>query len=1430
MAEHIHSFEGGMDQDTSAFKYPKNKYFEARNMRLTVDEESQQYSLTTIDGNEDTFTVQNHLYHGHGFIRDSLVLFLLDPSNTADIIIEVDPLSPALTGSDLNLSNALYSGDLGFTVGSPVSVVGGYEGSNLRKIYFVDGVNPLRTANLDRDYMSVTHYAADFNLIPPSDHEGYELIAVKEGGNLKAGLVQYSYFLYNKNGPQTYFAPPSVVFPITKGSVTNLSSYVDHRGGIKEEVCNRSFEFEITNNAPITKFDYIQVVGIYYEDKSINPVVKVIGDYDFTSTTMRFIDTGDGYSGEYTAEEFTALRRIFTAGSIKSKDNYLFAADITEETFDVDIDCRAYRFDSNGKAKLLETDGSYYLVYADATVTKEGVVEAAAVGEWEYFNAAGVYQTVTGLDWSIPETADCICPSNYIENDFPIDQTSGTHTGGNNEAILTFGTGTWVIDSLIGATISNITDGSSGVITDNDGTTITATLAGGTGDDWDTNDIFTIDVSSLWFQYKYKSDGYSGTLAFGATGKNTEVTISQTLMNSDIYDTTDYTTHIAENKSYIGSGDEDGKNQMYQHQSGSMTTYSDPDYLDTYADYASPFLAAYRKSFLRDEIYRKAIVFSDNYGRDSYAKWVCDLRMPRTFDTSGAAGAVTWELFGDDTTNIQVKGITPLMNVQWTSELSSANVVGYKTVYVPRTSTNSTILDNGIVGSLEEISNVVGEPEYHADYNATGYVFPTSIANSNWIASSHMEYFDETEILLVSPIEQTWSNRFEDNVKEYISPDINYGPTSVPTHGPILVGYSALEGHISAHSFTATGSVSYAEQTIYFKKYNEVLTEGGNNYALFNITDFAIFSDSSYNGGNKADCYSKTVGGYKVLNYSKGAASKEKNDQARGTCGIIAGTPGNTSTGVENFTYDVAKFIEPVYVARKQIIEPYGGLSYEDRLQNTYEECSPYGYFNGGASQTICSGDTYIGMMEHIRTMLTAAGTAELDSNNLEIIYFPCESTYNIVNRTDSPMYRLHNKVAYAPTIVGVHEVPGVYELDDSGTGTAQEYEQDWYLYDNNNTYSRNNFVKTYIPAPLGFTVGDTYRYDTKVIASEQKSNRELIDSWTKFLFSNEVELNTGFGPITNLELIGDNLIAIQEKAIASISVNEREQIIGETGVPLTLGTGTLLERFDYISTTSGCQSKFGHVVTPMGLYYYDGNNKGIFELTTKGGLSIGKATFMDSYFKNQSYSGFDIVAVGYNREHNEILFTFTISATGLQGSQETLAFNDLRRYFTQFTDTLRTNYVYDDRILFSLADSGIFDISFFKENVEDSLTIDGYAFDCDLTIISRPEHPDLSRFDILEWNSIVKATTTDLEEVGNTFNTIQCTNTYQDTGILSSSNLKRRMRLWRLNTLRDAISARPGMSPRLRSEWLKTTFSFTPASNKIWIDSIKAIFQPNKV
>tara|TARA_R100001594_G_scaffold31369_2_gene58499 strand:+ start:8995 stop:11613 length:2619 start_codon:yes stop_codon:yes gene_type:complete len=68
-------------------------------------------------------------------------------------------------------------------------------------------------------------------------------------------------------------------------------------------------------------------------------------------------------------------------------------------------------------------------------------------------------------------------------------ELTGQHTGSDHATIMTDSSGSFTTDELINSTIKNDTDGSSGVITDNDGTTITVSaLAGGSDNSWDDAD------------------------------------------------------------------------------------------------------------------------------------------------------------------------------------------------------------------------------------------------------------------------------------------------------------------------------------------------------------------------------------------------------------------------------------------------------------------------------------------------------------------------------------------------------------------------------------------------------------------------------------------------------------------------------------------------------------------------------------------------------------------------------------------------------------------------------------------------------------------------------------------------------------------------------------------------------------------------------
>ena len=74
------------------------------------------------------------------------------------------------------------------------------------------------------------------------------------------------------------------------------------------------------------------------------------------------------------------------------------------------------------------------------------------------------------------------------------DVEGGTHTGGMGVAVLTDAAAHFPIpNGLVGLTVNNQTDGSSGLITANTINTVTAALGGGLFNVWNTNDIYYIN-------------------------------------------------------------------------------------------------------------------------------------------------------------------------------------------------------------------------------------------------------------------------------------------------------------------------------------------------------------------------------------------------------------------------------------------------------------------------------------------------------------------------------------------------------------------------------------------------------------------------------------------------------------------------------------------------------------------------------------------------------------------------------------------------------------------------------------------------------------------------------------------------------------------------------------------------------------------------
>jgi len=80
----------------------------------------------------------------------------------------------------------------------------------------------------------------------------------------------------------------------------------------------------------------------------------------------------------------------------------------------------------------------------------------------------------------------------FPEHIYLLEAYIGEHTGSDAADTLTDSNAGWETDELVGFTIYNKTDGSSGTVTANTSTTVTATLSGGTDNAWDEDDEYIV--------------------------------------------------------------------------------------------------------------------------------------------------------------------------------------------------------------------------------------------------------------------------------------------------------------------------------------------------------------------------------------------------------------------------------------------------------------------------------------------------------------------------------------------------------------------------------------------------------------------------------------------------------------------------------------------------------------------------------------------------------------------------------------------------------------------------------------------------------------------------------------------------------------------------------------------------------------------------
>ena len=259
---------------------------------------------------------------------------------------------------------------------------------------------------------------------------------------------------------------------------------------------------------------------------------------------------------------------------------------------------------------------------------------------------------------------------------------------------------------------------------------------------------------------------------------------------------------------------------------------------------------------------------------------------------------------------------------------------------------------------------------------------------------------------------------------------------------------------------------------------------------------------------------------------------------------------------------------------------PYGGYTKAAKDNSKYYSYSDIKEFNNNLENTIevFDGDTYIGPFEYTSAhKVSNRAIGLLTTMNVQYA-IPVESSINMYIDHGYKFSRNTNNVNVSWIQEEPANVDGVFKQD-----VPQ------YLY--NTAYSLNKTIGQKY-STISYDTKDKQSYPYRCRYSEKKENGELEDSWQNFKAANYIDVDPNYGKITGLKRFKNNLMFWQEKSFGAFSVNERIAVTDNNNHDVLLGSGGLLSRYDYVSTTSGLEDNvFSYAITTQSLYWIDAFN-----------------------------------------------------------------------------------------------------------------------------------------------------------------------------------------------------------------------------------------------
>jgi hypothetical protein len=996
---------------------------------------------------------------------------------------------------------------------------------------------------------------------------------------------------------------------------------------------------------------------------------------------------------------------------------------------------------------------------------------------------------------------------NSSNNAFLYDSTDSY----GNPSVVIEASPTGEIEEVI---IENISSGESLLVIED-----TRDLVNPFNDENNTNVLNDLDWAAN-SQFKYQADG----VTLGGTGANISYEFVTREMQSRLGGPGGLVTgspYIRPNLDFNG-----------QYISEFADTYAYAGGADSAIDtMKSPYLDTLFTGYARGEVYRFGIVFYDRYGYPSYTYWIGDIKFPFAFDdgfspsnnfSDGSSEGIT----GGNTVLTRQLGIRFSLNTDSTQfQAIKDQISGWSYVRVRRDLPNKTRLGTGFIQPTWIIQNSLRPSE-----SPNAYV----LSPFDWATLDRKWGYDN------DLISGDWRVRFQ--FQAFYSPDFFSRKAGLFINGDYIrtIARTNVFSNLPAFSQIYTENITSPDPGDTFLFY---IVGSDFNYKYVDTTiNPNILGSSEVTSAN----YLATNNKYEVLNRTYVTYSSNDNYIPFGTGGLnydfinMANANGSEADDLEfkewgsalellnvdlspdtcNVFYNwgttnLPQIKTPLYLAsyERYLTVQYGGNLRSDRYANEYiltNHFMPYDKtVTGVVSNGVYGGDTWVNYYDIQRTNPNfegeggsgfAVGAVDDETKATGVaVFFPCESSFNA---------ELNINFQHA-----------------SVRSTANSIFPSSYLY--NDALSQENTTNIFISKAFNQT---NVKYEPHTIyGTEPKLDNERLDSWRKFLINNSLTVNGNYGEINRIIQFKDKLFYYQNDGFGVASVDERV-LANEGDVSQTqLGTGTLLQRFDYISTETGVKHSFAVRSTGSSIYHYDAfinklfrytttkakdgtSSTGVSPLTDVLGLSgFFRTAFVDTNLKSEDKilrTGADGrvgISSGYNSEYNTVYFTFFCKTTDDVSVKYTISYNELLDSFESFYDFYPSMYLNMRKRFLSIDPSTTSEV--FVHNIGKRNTFYNQYYPSSVTFRVNENSDFVKTFDNFMINTEVILDNIQLAE---TITQLGIVNDYQIVN-QQNANFTQKIRSWRLAIPRDETNPSLTIKPRIADKYIDVTFTHDP-------------------